>query len=196
MLVRWFLAAGAVAIAHSSERLAPFSAIEVRDGGHVVVRHGDSYQATLVRGSRECTTFTVSDGVLVIDDRLHGCRVTNPLDVEVITPSVRRVSYSNGGWVRVASGFPPQQGLDVSVSNGGAVDVRAMSADRVVASVLQGGRIYTVPSASLQARVESGGAITYWGSVTVTSSTEDGGVVRKGEAKDLRLPLSQLIGIQ
>ena len=110
-------------------------------------------------------------------------------EVEVELPSVTRLAISNGGWIRTIGSFPRQAEMEVEVRNGGTIDTRSMVADKVTASVDQGGRILTVPGVSLSATVSHGGAITYWGNPRVMRSIEDGGVVQKGEADELSASL-------
>lgn len=54
----------------------------------------------------------------------------------------------------------------------------------------QGGLILTRPGRRLDARVEQGGAITYWGRPAVTRSVRQGGVVQRGSDRDLDKPMS------
>lgn len=107
-------------------------------------------------------------------------------------PSVSRLSLANGGWIRSHGSFARQADLSAAVAHGGTIDVRSMPADRVTASVEQGGRILTVPRGSLFARVTQGGVITYWGNAQVKSSVQHGGVVNEGSAKEINVPLAEL----
>jgi len=186
---------GAQDAAAGSRRLqvAPFNSIEVRNSGHLVVRPAQTQRVTLLKGSLEYTRVAVTDeGVLVVDR----CRVKCPrgyeLEIEVLAPSLRRLSLANGGWIQTAGNFAPQTDLAVVVRHGGRIDVRSMAVDRVTATVEQGGRILTVPRGSLFARVAQGGVITYWGNAQVRSSIQHGGVVHEGSAEELSLPLAEL----
>jgi len=58
--------------------------------------------------------------------------------------------------------------------------------------VQSGGRIFTKPLASLAASIDQGGAITYWGSPSVSRSVTQGGVVARGKAADADKPLKGL----
>jgi hypothetical protein len=175
-------------------QLAPFSAIDVRNGGHVVVRPGSSPRVTLLEGSRDYVRIGVNEqGVLIIDRCPSKCPSGYRIEVEVTAPAaLTRVSLANGGWVSTAGNFPRQQELAATVAHGGTVDVRSIAADRVTASVQQGGRILTIPGASLLARVDNGGVIMYWGNARVDSSTRYGGVVQKGEPSERNLPLFEV----
>lgn len=170
-------------------QLPPFTSVEVPDGGHVVIRHGPTQRVTLVRGNLNYTKIRVtSDGVLVIGNCRHECRGYRS-DVEIEMPGITRLLMSDGGWIRTSGNFPRQGEIEVEVDNGGTIDTRSMLIDKVIASVDQGGRILTVPGAWLFARVSHGGAITYWGNPRVRRSIEDGGVVQKGEADELKASL-------
>lgn len=173
-------------------RLAPFSSIEIRSGGHVVMRHAPTHRVTLVKGSQDYTRVHVTDGVLVIDK----CRVKCPrgyeLDIEIMVPAVSRLSLANGGWIESRGSFGPQADLTAAVAHGGRIDIRAIPAERVTASVEHGGRILTVPRRSLIAKVTQGGVVTYWGNAQVKSLIERGGVVDQGTPEELNLPLSEL----
>ena len=171
--------------------VAPFTAIEVPHGGHVLLRPGPAHRVTLPNGNRDLSRVSVTDGVLVIDKCRSECPRGNRLEIEVQTPSVRRISFANGGWIRSSDGFARQAELSVAVSNGGTIDVRSIAADSVTASVRHGGRILTVPGTWLFASVANGGAITYWGEARVGSSIELGGVIEKGKEEEIDLPLAE-----
>jgi hypothetical protein len=174
-------------------QLARFNSIELPDGGHVVLRPAPTQRVTLLRGSPDYTRMAVTDGGrLVIDKCIRKCPKGYRLEVEVFAPSFARISLANGGTVQSRGDFPRQGELAVSVSHGGTIDVRSMVADRVTASVYQGGGILTVPRAWLLASVRQGGVITYWGDAQVTSSVGHGGAVNKGSASQLDLPLSDV----
>jgi hypothetical protein len=83
--------------------------------------------------------------------------------VEVTTPEIDALSVSDGGSIRSQGGFPGQAAIEARVHSGGAIDIRALDAADVTASVAQGGLIFTRPGRRLSARVEHGGGITYWG---------------------------------
>lgn len=172
-------------------QLAPFNSIEVRNGGHVVLRPAPTQRVTLLRGSLDYTRLGVTDGGrLVIDKCIRKCPRGYELEIEIFAPNLTRISLAHGGRIQSRGSFPRQSDLAVAVSNGGTIDVRSMVATRVTASVDQGGRILTVPQAWLFARVTHGGVITYWGGGQVRSSVEHGGVVHKGSAGQINLPLS------
>lgn len=180
--------------AQTPVQVAAFNSIEVRNSTHAVLRPGPAHRVTLLKGSLDYTRIAVTNGVLVIDK----CRVKCPrgyeLEVEIVAPSVSRISLAHGGWLESVGTFARQADLSAAVAHGGRIDVRAIPVDRVTATVEQGGRILTVPRSSLLARVNQGGVITYWGDAEVKSSVQHGGDVHLGEAHERNLPLSELDG--
>jgi hypothetical protein len=187
-----FLLAVPAVSAQTPLQLAVFSSIEV-NSGHVVIRSAPTQRVTLLKGSLAYTRVAVTDaGVLVIDKCNVHCPRGYELEVEIQVPSVSRVSLANGGWIRSQGTFVLQTDLTARVAHGGTIDVRSMAVDRVTASVEQGGRILTVPRGSLFARVNQGGVITYWGNPQVRSSVQHGGVVDRGSANEINLPLGEV----
>jgi hypothetical protein len=174
-------------------QVAPFSSIELPHGGHVVLRPSPTQRVTLVRGSLDYTRLSVTDrGALVIDKCFRKCPRGYRIEVEILTPTFSGVSLANGGSIQARGGFPRRSDLAVAVGHGGTIDVRSILAQRVTASVEHGGRILTVPQASLLATVTQGGAIIYWGDPQVRSSIQHGGVVQEGSAEEIDLPLSEI----
>jgi hypothetical protein len=174
-------------------QVGPFSSIEVPNGGHVILRASPTQRVTLARGSLDYTRWSVTEGrALVIDKCFRKCPRGYRLEIEILTPRFTGVALANGGTIQTRGNFPRQSDLAVAVSHGGTIDVRSIVASRVTASVEQGGRILTVPQASLFARIAQGGLITYWGDPQVRSSVQHGGVVSKGSADEINLPLSEI----
>jgi hypothetical protein len=170
-----------------------FSSIELPKGGHVILRPSGTQRVTLVRGSLDYTRLSVNDrGALVVDRCYRKCPRGYRLELEILSPNVSRISLANGGSVETRGAFARQRDLTIAVAHGGTIDVRSIAAQRVIATVEQGGRILTVPQTSLVASVSHGGVVTFWGDGQVTSSIERGGVVHKGTAAELDLPLSQI----
>lgn len=179
--------------AQPAVKLAPFSSVEVRNGGHVMLKSGPAHRVTIVRGSAEHVRMTVSpSGVLTIDNCPGKCPRRQQMEIEVVAPAFTRVSLAHGGRVWTTGAFPRQAELTASVSNGGTVDVRSIPADRVNASVEQGGRVLTIPRASLLASVSNGGVVTWWGNPQVRQSVEHGGVIQRGEASEMNAPHSEV----
>ena len=172
----------------------PFHSIDVRNSGHVTLRPGSAPRVTLVKGTRDYTSVVVNDGVLVIDRCRTKCPRGYQLEVAVTVPGIDRISLANGGSVQSIGKFPGQDELEVAVRNGGIVDVRGLAADRVDASVEQGGGILAFARTALTARVAHGGAITHWGSAVVKSSVQKGGVVHAGKPDQIDAPLSEIKG--
>lgn len=175
----------AFAVSGSAATVIPvgeFRSIELRNGGHVVVRHGAVQRVAIVRGGVECSRVRV-DGQRLVIDRSHGnCRRgDDKLEVEVVTPHLTSVSVSHGGTIETAGAFPAQASIEATVEQGGTIDIRSIAADDVEASVFSGGRIFTTARDRLAATVRSGGAITYWGDAEdVRRSIRNGGVVSRG----------------
>ena len=189
------LAAVLVASSAAGETVVPvgaFQSIELRNGGHVIVRHGEKHRVTIVTGDARYTSIRVAGGNQLVIDKCEGdCPHRYRVDVEVVTPELSAVSVSNGGMLIVGA-FPSQQKIEAHVEQGGTIDIRAIAADAVDASVYSGGRILTRPRQSLVASVDSGGAITYWGDARVEKSVRHGGVVQRGSRADETRPLSEL----
>ena len=173
--------------------VGPFRSVELRHGGHVIVRHGPVQRVTILAEEAQCTRIQV-DGRqrLVIDNGGRGCRHHGRLQVEVITPGVSAVAVSNGGTLQSAGAFPGQATIEAGVEQGGTIDIRSISADAVDAAVDSGGRIFTNARGTLTASIRSGGVVTYWGNARVTKSVRDGGVVTRGKPEQAGKPLSEL----
>jgi regulator of protease activity HflC (stomatin/prohibitin superfamily) len=163
-----------------------FNAIETHNGAHVVIRYGAAQRVSVIEGDPRCTAISVAAGArLVIDNKRHDCGRDERALIEVVTPQLPAVKVSNGGIVRTLGTFPAQASIEAAVEQGGTLDIRSIVADRVAASVYSGGRIFTNARKTLDARVDSGGIINYWGDVEdVHKSVHNGGVVQRGTAKD------------
>lgn len=161
-----------------------FQSIEAANGRHVTVRYGTT-QRVSIEGDSRCASVRVGTGLRLLLDSADHCPHGQRPQIEVVTPTLSAISVAHGGWVAVVGAFPAQRSIDVHVEQGGTIDVRSIPADLVDASVYSGGRIFTTPRKTLDARVESGGIITYWGdAVDVRKSVRDAGVVTKGAAGD------------
>lgn len=173
--------------------VSPFGSVELRNGGKVTLRHGPTQQITFVSGSRDYSSVSIeSGGLLVIDKCTSRCPKGYNLEVEIVTPHLAKISVAHGGIIESRGNFPQQAEITVAVNNGGTIDLRSINAERVSASIDQGGRIFTSPRASMVASVSNGGKITYWGDAYVQSSVHKGGDVAKGEAGAADRPLSEL----
>ena len=184
--MRMLLMLSAIAFSGNAATVIPvgeFRSVALSHGGHVVVRHGAVQRVSVVSGDPRCTRVRLGDHQeLIIDNSgKKACSRHEHPRLEVVTPRLSSVSVSNGGTVQTAGAFPAQASIDVAVEQGGTIDVRSLPADRVDASVYSGGGIFTTSRKTLVASVESGGFITYWGSVDdVKKSVRDGGVVKRG----------------
>jgi hypothetical protein len=173
-------------------QLSQFNSIDVRNSGHLVIRPASAQRVTLVSGSLEYSRVAVTDGGRLVVDRCHQkCPKGYRLEIEVLVPGLAGISLANGGTIQSRGSFQRQGELTVAVRNGGTIDVRSMPANRVTASVDQGGRILTLAQAWLFARVSNGGVITYWGDGQVRSSVGHGGAVNRGSPGQENLPLSE-----
>jgi hypothetical protein len=168
----------------------PFRSVEVRNGGHAIIRYGPTQRVTVLKGNLDDTQITIASGdVLVIDKCKNECSHRYELEVEIVTPVVDRLTHAHGGWIQTRGSFPRQAALTATVEHGGTIDIRSMSVASLTASVLQGGRIFAKPLTALVARVEQGGNITYWGDPRVTQSIEQGGVIVRGSPSDADEPV-------
>lgn len=171
---------------------ADFRAIDLHGGGEVIVRHGPARQIRFLAGDADHTSIREAGGRLVIDNCPDRCPHRYRPVIEVTTPAIDAVSVNDGGLLRSEGAFPGQAAVEARVNSGGAVDIRTLAAAEVAAAVAQGGVIFTRPGRRLDARVEQGGAITYWGRPAVSRSVRRGGVIQRGADKDLDRPLSDL----
>jgi Putative auto-transporter adhesin, head GIN domain len=170
--------------------MPPFRSVEVRNGGHAIIRYGPTQRVTVLKGDPDDAQITIAPGgVLVIDKCKAECAHRYELEVEIVTPAVAHLTQAHGGWIQSRGSFPRQAELTVTVEHGGTIDIRSMSVASLTASVLQGGRIFTKPLTALVAHVEQGGNITYWGDARVTQSIEHGGVIVRGSPSDADEPI-------
>jgi hypothetical protein len=161
--------------------VGPFRSIELRGGGHVILRHGSEQRVTLVQGSAEYTRFHIEhDGQLVIDACDEICPHRYDLEVEIVTPRIDGVAIEGGGKIESGSGFGRQASIGVAIEGGGHIDVRSIDAEHADAAVNGGGNISVRADRSLQAAVDGGGNISYWGNPSVTSAVSGGGSVSQG----------------
>ena len=171
--------------------LGQFSSIELRGGGKAILRHGPVPRVTLLKGSLTYSPVTIASGnQLIVDKCRNRCPQGYELQIEIVAPDIAGISVTDGGTIEVRGTFPRRAELRVAVSDGGAIDIRSMMVDSVVASVNQGGMIFTKPQSAMIASVRQGGNIIYWGDAQVISSVRNGGVVTKGTADEEDKPLS------
>src|SRR5580692_6578369 len=96
-----------------------FDSVELRGGGHVVLRHGAAERVTLLAGNTQYTRIRIEDGdKLVIDACNSDCPNHYDLEIEIVTPDIQGVSIEGGGHVETASGFPAQSAIAAAVEGG------------------------------------------------------------------------------
>jgi hypothetical protein len=168
------LAATPVSVGH-------FDQIELRGGGHVVVKHGATQSVTLIKGSSDITRFQIRDrNKLVIDACANNCPSGNyDLEVEIVTPELAGAAIDGGGHIQADSGFPEQHDFAAAVDGGGHIDMAALSADQVEAAVDGGGHIEVKAVHALHAAIDGGGSIVYHGDPEVTQAIDGGGSVSR-----------------
>ena len=97
------------AFSASTLPVGPFRSLELRGGGHVILRHGAAQRIKLIDGSTQVTRFRVkSDGQLVIDACNKDCPRHYNLEVEIVTPRIEGVAIAGGGKLESESGFGRQ----------------------------------------------------------------------------------------
>jgi len=184
--MKFAIALAAVSLALTSPAFAaqtisvgPFSAVEASDGAHVIIRHGNVQQVTMIDGSLEFSRFDVRDGTLhLVTCQGWHCPRHYKFKVEVVMPQVNAIEATDGAYIETEGSFPGQRDLAVKASDGGNIDVRAIMAANVTAHASDGGNIRIAPRQTLKAKAEDGGNIEYWGHPTITSLvSQDGGNV-------------------
>ena len=174
---------------------APFTSVELRNGGKLHLVHGRSQAVSLLKGDPDQASIAIrDDGRLVIDRCPTECPRNHDFEVTVVTPALTAIGVAEGGIIETRAGFPPQVGARVDVRQGGIIDIRSLPVATVEASVYSGGRIFAKPETALSADVEQGGNITWWGDAVVESSIRYGGVVERGTAAEADKPLAELMG--
>jgi hypothetical protein len=170
----------AVASAQTTIPLAHFSSIELRGGGHVILRHGAQQKVTILQGSTKFTKFGMEEpGKLVIDACNSDCPWHYDLEIEIVTPDIRGVAIDGGGRIESAPGFPAQGAITAAVDGGGHIDLRSVAAVNGTAAVDGGGHIELKTSGHLSAVVNGGGNIRYVGNPQVTTAIDGGGSVQR-----------------
>lgn len=156
----------------------PFDSVELRGGGHVLLRHGDKETVNLLAGSTELTKFRVVGGhKLVIDACNSNCPPRYTLEIEITAPKIDGVAIKGGGHIEAAAGFPSQDSVSAAIDGGGKLDITSLPAQAASAAVRGGGRIDLRAESTLTAAVEGGGSIRYVGNPKVSSAIDGGGSV-------------------
>ena len=176
--------------AQTAVQVAPFRSVELRDGGRLTLRHGTTQTVTLVKGSTDCAQFEVDGGGRLVIDKYKGrCTRKYELEIEIVTPRIAEILLANGGMIQSRGAFPRQNEITTSVRHGGTIDIRTIAAERVNASIEEGGRIFVIPQIALSASIVNGGQVTYWGDAKIESSVRHGGAVTKGTAGEADKPI-------
>ncbi|HTQ14300.1 MAG TPA: DUF2807 domain-containing protein [Rhizomicrobium sp.] len=175
------LALTGAASAQTAVPVPPFTSVELRGGGHVVLKYGPAQRVTLLKGDLGHTSFEVRDGhKLVIDACNRSCWGRYDLEIEIVTPRIAGAAVDGGGHVESAGGFPAQGRIDAAVEGGGHVDLRTIDAASAEAAVDGGGHVLIRAEHALNAAVNGGGSIEYWGNPQLTSAVNGGGSVSRG----------------
>jgi len=176
-----------VSVPASAETVVPvrhFEGIELRGGGHVILKYGNRQQVTLVSGSMRYTRFTNDSGEpgkLVIDTCNSECPWHYDMEVVITSPSFPAVAISGGGAIDSQGNFPGQRQVTAAVNGGGHIDIRSIGAASATAAVDGGGKILLRTRDELTASINGGGHIEYWGSPrNVTKAIDGGGEVSQG----------------
>jgi hypothetical protein len=159
--------------------VAPFDSVELKGGGHVVLRYGAVQRVTLLQGSTQYTRLEIEDrGKLVIHTCNNDCPMHYDLEVEIVTPHIGGVAIEGGGRIETAAGFPAQGAITAAVEGGGNINIDTIDAKAGTAAIDGGGKILLRADERLTAAVNGGGAIRYAGNPNVTSAINGGGSVR------------------
>lgn len=165
--------------ANTDVPVGQFDSVELRGGGHVILRYGTQERVTLVSGSTEFTHFHVEDGrKLVIDACTYDCPSHYDLEVRILTPHVNAIAIRGGGHIESEPGFPVQNAITAAIEGGGHIDLHTIDAVNGTAAVNGGGRISIHVDQHLTAAVNGGGHIGYSGGAELTSAINGGGSIR------------------
>ncbi|HTW36887.1 MAG TPA: DUF2807 domain-containing protein [Rhizomicrobium sp.] len=157
-----------------------FDSVELRGGGHVILRYGATERVTLISGSTQFTHFHIEDcGRLVINACTYDCPSHYDLEIQILAPHVNAVAIRGGGHIESVPGFPAQGAITAAIQGGGDIDLRTIDAANGTAAVDGGGKIRIHASRHLTAAVNGGGSIAYWGAAEVTSAINGGGSIHR-----------------
>jgi hypothetical protein len=154
-----------------------FTGVELAGSNVVAVKVGGK-QRVVVHADRNLlrqVTTAVNGQTLVIDDS-GSFRTRSPIHVDVTVPALDAVTLSGSGTV-AATGVSRR--LDVSLAGSGDLQLGALTACEVTATVAGSGRIVVRATRSLRASVAGSGAIVYLGKPSVVSThvTGSGAVI-------------------
>ncbi|MBV9992954.1 MAG: DUF2807 domain-containing protein [Alphaproteobacteria bacterium] len=168
------------ALATENISVGHFTQVELRGGGHVVVKHGATQSVTLVKGSTQYTSFKIREGrKLVIDACNDHCPNSYDLEIEIVSPDLDAAAIDGGGEIVAQGSFPGRDRLALAVNGGGDIDMRPIKAAEVDAAVNGGGDIHLTATRALNAAVSGGGDISYRGNPQVNEAVQGGGDVQR-----------------
>jgi hypothetical protein len=122
--------------------LAPFTAISVHGGGHVILRHGTTQRVSLLKGDPKVALIRVNGSTLELSPCENVCLFRHvDLEVEIVSPDIRAIDAHGGGAIDTKGEFPKQAEMAVAAHGGGAIDIRAKPVEQVAAEVHGGGAI-------------------------------------------------------
>ena len=179
----WLAAAvAALAPAPATVAVPRFDAVALQGGGTVLVRPGPNQRDTLLRGSSAVSRLEVRGRSLEVRACARRCPPNYRLDLEIVVPDLQALAIEGGGSIRLAPGFPARDKVAAAVRGGGSIDMVALRARVVSASVQGGGWILVQATDQLAAAVQGGGSISYRGNPRVSSAISGGGSVQRAGA--------------
>lgn len=98
------------------------------------------------------------------------------IKIDNITAPIIEAKLSKGGSIRISGSTPI---FNSSVKAGGTIGAKDLKADEVNAQVLAGGDIFCAPIKTLDAKITSGGTISYKGDPKVVEKVSLGGTIKK-----------------
>jgi hypothetical protein len=167
------------AFAASDVAVGPFTNVNLRGGGHVVIHNGATQRVTLLKGSTQFTSFKLEGDTLRIDVCAQDCPHIYDLQIEIVSPHILGLSIRGGGHMEAKGSFPHQHSISAAIAGGGEIDARAIPADEANAAVTGGGSVRVSPASDLHAAVTGGGEIRYSGHPHVTQAVLGGGSVER-----------------
>ncbi len=135
------------------EKLDPFSELEITNGAHVTVQYSEENAISII-GYQHCIDAIkteVTDGRLIIST--SNSEMSCPVEIVLEVPEIK----------------------DVTLRNGGFIDMTEVTTDTLFAAVHEGGEIKAVVHDFLYAKIINGGVINYVGNPDVQSD-----VIRSG----------------
>lgn len=135
------------------EKLKPFSELEITNGAYVTAQFSEEYAISII-GYQHCIDAIktdVTDGRLIVST--SNSEMSCPVEIVLEVPEIK----------------------DVTLRNGGFIDMTEVTTDTLLAAVHEGGEIKAVVHDFLYAKIINGGVINYVGNPDVQSD-----VIRSG----------------